>query len=66
MKIYPVFTVALLKRYHSQCLIPNPISAEDYAEYGVEENPQASWASLIVFIFTKMEGVWPRGRYMGP
>ena len=37
MKIHPVFTVALLKRYHSQCLISNPILAEDYAECEVEE-----------------------------
>ena len=35
MKVHPVFNIALLKRYHSQCLIPNPISVDDNAEYKV-------------------------------
>ena len=37
MKVHPVFNVALLKRYHGQCLIPNPILVEDDVEYEVEE-----------------------------
>ena len=37
MKVHPVFNVALLKSYHSQCLIPNPISVDDDAEYEVEQ-----------------------------
>ena len=37
MKVHLVFNVALLKRYHSQCLIPNLILVEVDAEYEVEE-----------------------------
>ena len=28
MKVHPVFNVALLKRYHRQRLLPNPISVD--------------------------------------
>ena len=35
MKVHPIFNIALLKRYHSQSLIPNPISVDDDAEYKV-------------------------------
>ena len=35
MKVHPIFNIALLKRYHGQCLIPNPISVDDDAEYEV-------------------------------
>ena len=35
MKVHPVFNIALLKRYHGQCLMPNPISVDDNAEYEV-------------------------------
>ena len=37
IKVHPVFNVALLKRYHGQRLIPNPISVDDNAEYEVEQ-----------------------------
>ena len=37
IKAHPVFNMTLLKRYYGQCLIPNPISVEDDAEYEVEE-----------------------------
>ena len=37
MKVNPAFNVALLKRYHGQCLIPKLILVEDNAEYEVEE-----------------------------
>ena len=36
LKVYPVFNVALLKRYHSQNLLPNLILVDDYADYEVE------------------------------
>ena len=36
IKVHPIFNVALLKKYHGQCLIPNPISVDDNAEYEVE------------------------------
>ena len=36
MKVHPVFNVALLKRYHRQCLLPNPISVDGDAECEVE------------------------------
>ena len=36
MKIHPVFNVALLKRYHRQSLLPNPILVDGDAEYKVE------------------------------
>ena len=32
MKVHPVFKVALLKRYHGQCLMPNPILVDDNAK----------------------------------
>ena len=35
MKVHPIFNVALLKRYHGQCLIPNPILVDDDAKYEV-------------------------------
>ena len=35
MKVHPVFNIVLLKRYHSQCLMPNPISIDDDAKYEV-------------------------------
>ena len=37
MKVHPVFNVALLKRYYSQCFIPNLISVDDDAKYEVEQ-----------------------------
>ena len=37
MKVYPVFNIALLKRYYGQCLLLNPISVDGDAEYEVEE-----------------------------
>ena len=36
MKVLPVFNAALLKKYHGQHLIPNPILLDDDAEYKVE------------------------------
>ena len=36
IKVHPIFNVALLKRYHGQCLLPNPISVDGDAEYKVE------------------------------
>ena len=36
MKVHPIFNVALLKNYHSQHLIPNPILVDDNVEYKVE------------------------------
>ena len=36
-KVYPVFNVELLKRYHSQYLIPNLVLVEDNAEYEIEK-----------------------------
>ena len=36
MKVHLVFNMALLTRYHSQCLILNLILVEDDAEYEVE------------------------------
>ena len=36
MKVYPVFNVALLKRYHSKRFLPNPILVDNNAEYEVE------------------------------
>ena len=36
MKVYPVFNVVLLKRYHGQRLLPNAISVDGDAEYEVE------------------------------
>ena len=36
IKVHPVFNVALLKKYHSQHLIPNPISVDNDAEYEIE------------------------------
>ena len=36
MKVHPVFNVALLKRYHGQCFLPNPILVDGNAEYEVE------------------------------
>ena len=35
MKVHPVFNVALLKRYHGQCFIPNTILVDENAEYEV-------------------------------
>ena len=35
IKVHPIFNIALLKRYHGQCLIPNPISVDDDAKYKV-------------------------------
>ena len=35
MKVYPVFNVALLNRYHGQHLLPNPILVDGNAEYEV-------------------------------
>ena len=35
MKVHPIFIVALLKRYHGQHLMPNPISVDDDAKYKV-------------------------------
>ena len=35
MKVHPIFNVALLKRYHGQCLILNPILVDDNAKYEV-------------------------------
>ena len=37
MKVNPIFNVALLKRYHGQRLLPNPILVDDDAEYEVEQ-----------------------------
>ena len=37
MKIHPIFNVTLLKRYHGQHLLPNPISIDGNAEYKVEQ-----------------------------
>ena len=37
MKVHPVFNVALLKRYHSQRLLPNLISVDDNAKYEIEK-----------------------------
>ena len=37
IKVHPVFNIALLKRYHSQCLIPNLILVDDNAEYEVRQ-----------------------------
>ena len=65
MKVRPVFNVALLERYHGQRLFPNLISVDKNAEYKVE-NTQALWASPTLLVSTKMEGVWPGGRYVGP
>ena len=36
MKVYPIFNVALLKKYHGQYLIPNPILVDDDAEYEID------------------------------
>ena len=36
MKVHPIFNVALLKRYHGQRLLPNPILVDGDAEYKVE------------------------------
>ena len=36
IKVHPIFNVALLKRYHGQCLLLNPILVDDDAEYKVE------------------------------
>ena len=36
MKVHPIFNVALLKRYHGEHLLPNPISVDSNAEYEVE------------------------------
>ena len=36
MKVYPVFSVALLKRYYGQYLLPNSILVDSNAEYEVE------------------------------
>ena len=66
MKVHPIFNVALLKRYHSQCLIPNPILVDDNAEYEVEQILKHRGRSPTLLVFTKMEGVRPRGRYVGP
>ena len=37
MKVHPVFNAALLKRYHSQRLLPNTILVDGNAEYEVEQ-----------------------------
>ena len=37
MKVHPIFNVALLKRYHSQRLLPNPIAVDDNAKYEIEK-----------------------------
>ena len=37
IKVHPVFNVVLLKRYHGQRLISNPISVDDNAEYEVKQ-----------------------------
>ena len=37
MKVHPVFNVVLLKRYHGQRLLPNPILVDGNAEYKVEQ-----------------------------
>ena len=36
MKVDPVFNVVLLKRYHSQRLLPDPKMVDDNPEYEVE------------------------------
>ena len=36
IKVHPVFNAVLLKRYHGQCLLPNPILVDSNAEYKVE------------------------------
>ena len=36
MKVHPVFNVALLKKYHGQRLMTNPISVDNDAEYEVQ------------------------------
>ena len=36
IKVHPVFNVALLKRYHGQHILPNPISVDKDAENEVE------------------------------
>ena len=35
-KVHYVFNVALLKKYHGQCLMPNLILVDDDAEYEIE------------------------------
>ena len=37
MKVHPIFNIALLKRYHGQCLLPNLILVDGDAEYEVEQ-----------------------------
>ena len=36
MKVHPMFSMVLLKKYHGQRLTPNPILVDDDAEYEVE------------------------------
>ena len=36
IKVHPIFNVELLKIYHGQRLLPNPILVDDNAEYEVE------------------------------
>ena len=36
MKAHPMLNVALLKRYHRQSFLPNPILVDNNAEYEVE------------------------------
>ena len=36
IKVHPVFNMALLKKHHAQCLIPNPILVDKNSEYKVE------------------------------
>ena len=37
IKVHPIFNMALLKKYYSQCLMPNPIWVDNDTEYKVEE-----------------------------
>ena len=37
IKVHPVFNIALLKRYHRQRLLLNPILVDGDAEYEVEQ-----------------------------
>ena len=59
MKINSVFNVALLKRYHGQYLIPNPISVEDDAEYKVEKSSSIMGIPVIISIYLRWKGYGP-------
>ena len=65
MKVHCVFNVALLKRYHRKCLLPNLISVDDNVEYEVELISSIVGIPVIIS-FIKMEGVQPRRGHMSP